>query len=108
LAQSTDWLDVRLASEMRNVLWADRASELLPQARDLAERLARNQVPETRLATAAELDEAVPHFAGLQQGEVRQRWLDRQEPVDRWLFRAIFPTLAFGAAVVMALIWGAL
>lgn len=109
LASSPDWMDRELASEMRNVFWADRASELLPQARDLAERLARNQVPDV-MSWPGDFDgkHDTPRFAGLQQGDVRQRWIDRQPPVDRWIFRAVIAVTAFGAAIGLALIWGAL
>lgn len=39
LSASSDWMDIDLVRMMRNALWANRASELWPEARELAGRL---------------------------------------------------------------------
>lgn len=39
LAQSRDYMDLRLVSDMRNALWADHRSDLRPEHRVIAERL---------------------------------------------------------------------
>lgn len=42
LAASRDWMDLRLASDMRNAMWANRASDLRPEDRAVYHQLGQN------------------------------------------------------------------
>ncbi|NPD16940.1 hypothetical protein HOY34_17240 [Xinfangfangia sp. D13-10-4-6] len=59
LTQSTCWMDLRLASEMRNAVWAGPGAELRPEAQKVAARLAQ------RMASPAPRRDMAHHLAAL-------------------------------------------